>query len=101
LRKKIFNDRSLKALPAAKRGQRDEIWDAVVPGLVIKVSDRRTKTFWLAARFPRSPENRDTGPPKPTRWVLGEYGKLTLEQARAKARAWLELVRQGKDPRCV
>ena len=34
----------------------------------------------------------------PTRRALGAYGALTLEQAREKARRWLELIRKGIDP---
>jgi hypothetical protein len=93
-----LNDRELKALPAAKPGRWDKFLDAVVPGLVIRVNDRRTKTFWLVARFPGSRQNRKTGLPNLTRRALGKYNELTLEQARAKARAWLELIRQGRDP---
>lgn len=43
------------------------------------------------ARYPRSKN--------PTRRALGTYGELTLEQARAKARKWLALIEQGKDPK--
>jgi integrase len=42
------------------------------------------------ARFP--------GSKNPTRRALGAYGELSLEQARAKARTWLELIRKGIDP---
>ena len=30
---------------------------------------------------------------------MGEYGALTLADARRKAQHWLELIRQGRDPR--
>jgi integrase len=42
---------------------------------------------------------RFPGSNNPTRRALGEYGELTLEKARTKARDWLELIRQGKDPK--
>jgi integrase len=42
------------------------------------------------ARFP--------GSHNPTRRALGTYGELTLEQAREKARRWLELIGKGIDP---
>jgi hypothetical protein len=51
------------------------------------------------ARFPDSPANPQTGIPNPTRRALGEYGELTIEEARQKAREWLKLIQQGKDPK--
>jgi len=44
----------------------------------------------LATRYP--------GSRNPTRRALGGYGELTLEQARVKARKWLELIHRGVDP---
>jgi integrase len=35
----------------------------------------------------------------PTRRALGDVGAITLEQARQKARGWLELIGRGIDPR--
>ena len=57
------------------------------------MSETRRVTFILVARFP--------GSPHPTRRSLGIYGALSLEQARQKARDWLELIRKGTDPRDV
>src|SRR5262249_25093328 len=71
-------------------GQRREVWDALVPGLGVRVTDAGTKSFVLATRYP--------GSANPARRALGGYGELTLEQARIKARHWLELVGQGIDP---
>jgi integrase len=88
--KKNFTNRGLKALEPADNGKRYEEWDAVVPGLGIRITDNGTKTFMLMARYP--------GSGNPTRRALGEYGAITLEDARAKARKWRELIQQGKDP---
>ncbi len=86
--KRTLNDRILKALkPGAKLY---DVMDTVTPGFGVRVSETGRKTFILIARYP--------GSPNPTRRALGEYGALTLEKARAKAREWLELIRQGKDP---
>jgi Arm DNA-binding domain/Phage integrase family len=87
--KRTLNDRGLRALKPAK--QRYEIMDAVVPGFGIRVTEQGTRTFILVARFP--------GSTNPTRRALGEYGELTLEAARIKARDWIELIRKGRDPR--
>jgi len=88
--KKVLTDRALKALKRAKQGQRYEVADAVVPGLIVRVTDKGTKTFALVARFP--------GSHNPTRRALGEYGAMTLELARAEARKWHELLHRGVDP---
>jgi integrase len=86
---KIFlTDRTLKAArPAAKAY---DMHDAVVPGMAFSVLPSGFKRFVLVARFP--------GSRNPTRRALGQYGQLTLEAARAKARQWLELIARGIDP---
>jgi integrase len=87
--KRTLNDRIIKSCKPATSG-RYEIMDTVVPGFGIRVTDSGTKTFILVARYPGS-EN-------PTRRSLGEYGELTLEAARTRARSWHELLRRGVDP---
>jgi integrase len=89
--KRTLNDRIVRSLKAAPRGKRYEVMDSVVPGFGIRLTDKGAKTFILIARYPGS-EN-------PTRRALGEYGELTLEQARETARNWHELIRRGIDPR--
>src|SRR5262249_33392206 len=91
--KKNLTDRGLKALerkPAAKGKTRD-VMDSAVPGFGVRISETGRRTFILLTRFP--------GSKHPTRRAIGEYGELTLEQARTKARKWLELLRRGVDPR--
>jgi len=88
--RRTLNDRIIKALKPAKAGQRHEVWDALVPGLGVRVTDRGTKSFVLVMRYP--------GSTNPARRALGGYGELTLEQARTKARRWIELVGRGVDP---
>jgi integrase len=91
--KRNLTDRTLKALarkPSDKGTTRDEM-DSVVPGFGVRISETGRRTFILVARYP--------GSNNPTRRALGEYGELTLEKARDKARDWLKLIKQGKDPR--
>jgi integrase len=88
--KRTLNDRIIKSLKPATSG-RYEIMDTVVPGFGIRVTERGVKTFILVARYPGSAGN-------PVRRSLGEFGELTLEAARAKARHWHELIRRGIDP---
>jgi integrase len=88
--RKVLTDRLLKSLKPAPAGTRVDYWDAIVPGLGARVTDRGHVSFVLAARFP--------GVKNPTRRAIGEYGAVTLEQAREQARAWLQLIKQGRDP---
>src|SRR5262245_55082864 len=67
-----------------------DTWDAVVPGLGVRTSASGRRTFVLMARYP--------GSSNPTRRALGVYGELSLEQAREKAREWLEQIRRNIDP---
>jgi integrase len=86
--KKTLTDRGIKALkPTAKMS---EVSDAIVPGLILRVMPSGAKSFNLIARYP--------GSTNPTRRSLGAYGVLTLDEARKKARAWLELLGRGVDP---
>src|ERR1700727_2350216 len=59
--------------------------DSIVPGLALRVTATGHKSFVLIARFPRHPEH-------PTRRAIGAYGRITLEQARDTARAWLTMI---------
>jgi integrase len=87
---KRLTDRRIKSLKPAAAGKRREVWDAVVPGLGVRVTDTGAKSFVLATRYP--------GSTNPARRTLGAYGEISLEQARTKARHWLELVGRGIDP---
>jgi integrase len=83
--------RSKKIAPGAGM-RRVDYQDAIVPGLALRVTDRGHKSFVLVARYPSHPKN-------PTRRVLGDAGAITLEQARERAREWLELIGRGVDPK--
>jgi integrase len=62
-----------------------------VPGLSIHVGAGGAKSYLLKAAFPGSRHR--------ARRLIGAFGALSLDQARAEARRWLELLRQGLDPR--
>jgi integrase len=84
--KKALNDRTLKALKPGNY----RVWDATISGFGVRVSETGRKTFTLAGRYPG-------GASYVTR-ALGIYGRMSLEQARTKAREWLELISKGIDP---
>jgi integrase len=84
--KKVLTDRAIRALKPAAKGERKTANDALVPGLQVRVSDTGHKSFILVAR----PFGR---------LKIGDYGAVSLEQARDTARRWHELIRKGVDPR--
>jgi integrase len=89
--RKTLTDKLLKSLKPAATDTRDDYWDAIVPGLGVRVTDTGRASFVLMTRYPRNPKN-------PTRRALGEYGAITLDDARQKARKWLEWIKAGRDP---
>ena len=90
--KQNLTDRTLKALEKrpAPKGDTYDVMDTVVPGFGVRVSEKGRRTFILIARYP--------GSKNPTRRALGQYGGLTLEKARNKARSWIELIEKSIDP---
>ncbi|MAK75096.1 MAG: integrase [Pseudomonadales bacterium] len=78
------------AIDAAKRqSQPIELRDTLVPGFLCKITPAGRKVFMLQYRT-NAGERR-----KP---ALGQYGELTVEQARSLAQEWLAQVRRGGDP---
>jgi integrase len=90
--RQTLTDRFIHSRKPAPAGRRDEYLDSIVPGLALRVTDRGHKSFVLVTRYPSNPKN-------PTRRALGEVGAITLDQARQKARGWLELIGKGIDPK--
>lgn len=95
-RKTFKNDRQVKALKPAKPGASYDAWDQHRGNLIVRVGPKTSKgsfkkTFCLVARFNNTKH--------PTRRKLGEYGPITLEEARAKADLWNGLIALGKDPK--
>ena len=88
--KRNLTDRTLKSLRPAEAGKHVDVWDAGFPGFGVRVSDTGRRTFVLTARYP--------GSKNPTRRALGVYDKISLEEAREKARTWLGLIAKGIDP---
>jgi integrase len=89
-RKIKLTDRGIKALKPAPDRRPFDVRDSVVPGLRVRVMSTGALSFVVLARFP--------GSANPTRRSLGAYGRITLEEARAKAREWFLLIGRGVDP---
>jgi hypothetical protein len=90
MQKRNLTDKGIQALRPSDVGQRRIIWDALVPNLGLRISDKGHKSFVLVTRYP--------GQVNPASRSLGQYGKISLEEAREKAREWHTLIRQGRDP---
>ncbi|CAM4311342.1 tyrosine-type recombinase/integrase [Bordetella muralis] len=74
---------------AQPQAQAIELRDTLVPGFLCKITPAGRKVFMLQCRT-NAGERR-----KP---ALGQYGELTVEQARSLAQEWLAQVRRGGDP---
>jgi integrase len=83
-----LTDVFLRKMKSPERGQTD-IWDAKVPGFGVRVSATGTRTFVMVYRF-RGDWRRDS---------LGQYPRLSLQEARAKAERARADLSEGKDPR--
>jgi integrase len=100
-----LQDQKIKGLKAPARG-RPELKDAVVPGLMIRITPNGVKSFCLVFKVPgEHPDGPSkTGAPrkgKPHRMTLGTWPMLSLADARTQARLLLEQVDLGIDPRPV
>jgi integrase len=89
LPKRPLTDRGITALKPAK-GAYHLAWDALVPGLAVRVTATGAKSFVLVTRFP--------GSANPTARALGKVGAITLGDARTKGREWLAQIAAGTDP---
>jgi integrase len=87
--RKILTAKGVKALKA--KGKRYDTMDALVPGFGVRVTETGHRSYILVTRYP--------GSSNPARRTIGDYGAISLEQARDAARRWLELIAAGRDPR--
>jgi integrase len=85
--KKTLTDRLIKTIKPAPEGTRKQVMDKLVPGFGIRVTDKGVKTYIFQTRFPGS-----------TFQARREINAATLDEARATARNWSILVKQGIDP---
>ena len=86
-----LSDFKVKNLKPAEAGKRYDVMDSEVRGFGIRVNDKGERSFIYYSRFP--------GSASPQRRALGEYPAMSLADARAKAGAWRDLIRQGIDPK--
>ena len=90
-RKVALTDRSLQALRPAPEGQRAIVWDALLPGMAVRVSGKGKRSFYAV--------KRRAGQTQPSWVLLGAYPVVTVAEARSKARAALWRAYGGSRPR--
>jgi integrase len=83
-----FTKRALDILPLPEPGRRLEAYDSKTPGLLMRVTNKGTKTFTVYRRV--------SG--KPQRVKLGRYPDMSIEQARKNAKKMLGMMADGIDP---
>jgi hypothetical protein len=86
IRKKL-TDKTVSGNKAPKSG-RLEIWDKVLPGFGVRITDKGTKTYFVMYRL-RGAQRR---------YKVGDASVIKLGKARDRAREVMRLVKQGKDP---
>ena len=99
--KRTFNKKMLDSLKPPALG-RLEVFDALCPGLVLRVTPRGVKSFSVVYKVPGEggvgPTGRLlTGPQH--RVTLGRYPALDFPAAREEAREILKAVSELRDPR--
>lgn len=72
----------------AKNGAAYIFWDDSLPGFGIRIYPSGKKAFMLKYRYKGRQRNQ----------VIGQYGALTLPQAKEKAKKWLAQIIDGQDP---
>jgi integrase len=92
-RKIALTDRSLKALKPDSGGARQTVWDALMPGLAVRVSAFGKRSFYAV--------KRRAGEVQPTWVLLGVYPVMTLGEARIAAREALTALIAGQHPKIL
>jgi integrase len=90
LAKRPLTDRGIAALKPPAKGKRMLVWDALVPGLAVRVTDTGARSFVLVARYP--------GSVNPAARTIAKVGAIPLAEARRQAQTWLGALRAGFDP---
>ena len=89
-RKIQLTDRSLQDLRPTPEGQRAVVWDALMPGMAVRVSGKGKRSFYAV--------KRRAGAAQPSWVLLGHYPVMTLAEARTRAREAIGALVEGNDP---
>jgi integrase len=91
--KKALKDSSLKALKPDPDGARQTVWDALMPGMAVRVSAKGKRSFYAV--------KRRAGDAQPTWHLLGVYPIMGLSEAREAARQALTALMMGQHPKTL
>ena len=91
--KRKLSDTYIASLKPAARGKRYDVYDETESRLVVRVTDKGSKSLQLFARFP--------GRTYFERRLIGKHPAVSIAEARSIARRWKELLRNGHDPEVV
>ena len=87
-KRKTLTDRGIAALKP-ETGKRRHVFDSIIPGLAVRVTERGVKSFVLITRLHGK-----------QRWItLGRVGVLSLADARTEAGKAVIKAQAGEDPR--
>ena len=83
-----FTQKSVSSIPAPPDGKRTYVYDTIVQGLELMITDQGTRVFKVYRKC------QD----KPVRVTLGKFPQMTVELARDKARKVIAELLEGKNP---
>lgn len=89
-----LTDKKVQSITPPAAGQ-VEYWDALVPGLGLRVSYKGAKAWMVLKRA------LVAGEKKLVRSTLGQYPAMTLDAARRAARDYIEKIDRGEDPQAA
>jgi len=101
---KRFTEQMITRISNPSDAKRKEISDAVVPGLILRITPKGTKSFSVIYKVPGEGGINGNGKllvAKQHRITLGRWPILGLKEARGKARELLSVTTEGKDPRSL
>jgi integrase len=87
----VLTDRFLKTLKPDPDGKRLVIWDAVLPGLAVRVTAKGKRGFYMV--------KRRLGDTMPSWVLLGHYPPMSLAEARKQAGDVLGALIEGRHPK--
>ena len=90
-----LTDRSVETL-TPRPGERQEVFDTLLPGLCLRVTETGKKSWSVMCRVAGAGENGNRG--RLRRLTLGSYPLVDLKTARQRARDALGLADRGIDP---
>lgn len=88
MKRVVLTARAIERMRPPAKG-RVELWDAVLPGLGLRVTENGAKSFMVMSRFRG----------KLVRYTIDSYPKCSLADARTEARDVIQMMARGEDPR--